>query len=102
MKNSKRTRFIFEHNKCCGIVFTSLTTRATHLELVGDLSTDLFIVALKRFITRRGQPKVIYSDNGSNFRGAEKELGNLFSKLTLIKLVKPLQIITLIGNLYDL
>ena len=44
----------------------------------------------------------MYSDNGSNFRGAEKELEIYFQKLTLIKLVKPLQIITLIGNLYHL
>ena len=51
------------------------------MELAGNLSTDLFILALKRFITRREQPKVICSDNGSNFRGAEKELGDLFSKL---------------------
>ena len=97
VKNSKRIRFTSGYNKHYGVVLTCLTTRATHLELAGDLSTDLIIPALKRFIAR-GQPKVMYSDNGSNFRGAEKEI--YFQKLTLIKLVKPLQIITLIGNLY--
>ena len=63
-------------------MFTYLTTRAPHLELAGDLSTDSFILALKRFMARRGQPKVMYSDSGSNFRGAENELGDLISKIS--------------------
>ena len=90
VKNSKRIRFTSGYNKHYGVVLTCLTTRATHLELAGDLSTDLFIPALKRFIARRGQPKVMYSDNGSNFRGAEKELGDLFSKIDFDKVSKTL------------
>ena len=90
VKNCKRTRFTSGHNKYYGVVLTCLTTRATHLELAGDLSTDLFIPALKRFIARRGQPKVMYSDNGSNFRGAEKELGDFFSKVDFDKVSKTL------------
>ena len=76
LKKSKGTRFTSGHKKRYGVVFTCLTTRATHLELAGDLSTDSFILALKTFITIRGQPKVMYSDSDSNFRGAEKELGD--------------------------
>ena len=90
VKNSKRIRFTSGYNKRYGVLLTCLTTRATHLELAGDLSTDLFIPALKRFIARRGQPKVMYSDNGSNFRGAEKELGDLFSKIDFDKVSKTL------------
>ena len=90
VKNSKRTQSTSGHNKHYGVVFTCLTTRATHLELAGGLSTDLFILALKRFSARRGQPKVMYSDNGSNFRGAEKELGDLFSKTDFDKVSKTL------------
>ena len=60
------------------------------MELAGDLSTDSFILALKRFIARRGQPKVMHSDNGSNFRGAEKELGDLSSKIDFDKVSKTL------------
>ncbi|MBM6549254.1 DUF1759 domain-containing protein [Streptococcus dysgalactiae subsp. equisimilis] len=57
-----------------GCVFTCLQTRAVHLEIVASLSTDSFIMALMRFIGRRGKPNEIYSDNGSNFIGAISEL----------------------------
>lgn len=57
-----------------GVLFTCLTTRAVHLELAGTLSTSSAIMALRRFIARRGCPAEIHSDNGTNFRGADKEL----------------------------
>ena len=49
--------------------------------MVDDLSTDHFIVALKRFIVRRGRPQNIYSDNGTNFVGANNELQQCIGKL---------------------
>ncbi|XP_062556905.1 uncharacterized protein LOC134221734 [Armigeres subalbatus] len=45
-------------------VFVCFTTKAVHLELVGDLSTQGFLAALRRFIARRGMPAHIHSDNG--------------------------------------
>lgn len=45
-----------------------------HQESQTNLLTDSFIMALRRFIARRGSPQEIYSDNGINFRGTEKEL----------------------------
>ena len=39
-----------------------------------DLSTNSFINALLRFVGRRGPPRIIYSDNGTNFRGAELDV----------------------------
>ena len=57
-----------------GALFTCLTTRAVHLELAASLSTDSAIMAIRRMIARRGTPKEIYSDNGTNFRGADTEL----------------------------
>ena len=49
-------------------------TCAVHNQLVGDLSTDTFILALRRFISRRGHPKNIFSDNETNFTGSQREL----------------------------
>lgn len=57
-----------------GCLFTCLVTRAIHIELASSLDTDAFIMALRRFSSRRGCPRTITSDNGTNFRGASKEL----------------------------
>ena len=64
-----------------GALFTCMTTRAIHLELAHTLSTDSVIMALKRFIARRGTSLYIYSDNGTNFRGAAKELNQATKEL---------------------
>ncbi|XP_075990122.1 uncharacterized protein LOC142985760 [Anticarsia gemmatalis] len=57
-----------------GALFTCLTTRAVHIELVASLSTDSAIMALRRMAARRGWPRLMYSDNATNFRGADQEL----------------------------
>ena len=54
--NVKRGRVT---EKRWGCLFTCLTTRAVHLELAGDLSTDSFIMALRRLRGRRGNPRTI-------------------------------------------
>ncbi|CAI6371658.1 unnamed protein product [Macrosiphum euphorbiae] len=53
-----------------------MVTRAIHLELVRDLSSDAFISVLFRFIARRGQCVNVYSDNGTNSIGAKKILSS--------------------------
>ncbi|GFU11358.1 integrase catalytic domain-containing protein [Trichonephila clavipes] len=53
------------------------TTKAVHIEAVGDLTTDSFIAALHRFSARRGAPRHIYSDNGTNFVGARRKLDEI-------------------------
>ena len=58
-------------------VFVSLSVKAVHLELVSDLTTDAFLACLRRFIARRGMPKLIWSDHGTNFVGAARELKEL-------------------------
>jgi len=57
-----------------GCLFSCLTTRAVHLEVAIDLSADSFIQVFRRFLARRGQPREIISDNGTNFVGTEKIL----------------------------
>ena len=49
-------------------LFTCLAIRAVHLELVKGLSAPLFLDCLKRFVVRRGKPKLILSDNAPQFR----------------------------------
>ncbi|GBO27317.1 hypothetical protein AVEN_80683-1 [Araneus ventricosus] len=58
-------------------LFTCAVYRAIHLELVRSLSSDSFNLAMRRFIARRGRPKTIYSDNGTNFKGSCNELSKL-------------------------
>jgi len=48
--------------------------RAVHVELAASLSTDSCIMAIRRMVGRRGCPERIYSDNGTNFKGADNEL----------------------------
>lgn len=57
-----------------GTIFTCMTTRAIHIELISSLSSDAFILALTCFIGRRGHPAEVFCDNGTNFRGADNEL----------------------------
>ena len=50
-------------------------TRAVHLKLLSDMSVEAFLAGFSRFCSRRGTPRVIlFSDNGSNFVGANKKL----------------------------
>ena len=57
-----------------GRLFTCLNTRAVHIEIAHSMDTDSFVNCLLRFIARRGQPKMIRSDNGRNFVSGEREL----------------------------
>ncbi|GAB0089341.1 hypothetical protein DMENIID0001_038640 [Sergentomyia squamirostris] len=55
-------------------VFVCMSVKAVHLELVSSLETQAFLAALRRFVARRSIPHSIYSDNGTNFTGTDKEL----------------------------
>ena len=57
-----------------GCIFTCLAIRAIHIEVAHSLSTASFISAMERFMARRGEPKEVFSDNGTNFVGAQQEL----------------------------
>jgi len=62
-------------------VFVSFSTRAIHLGAVKYLTSVAFIACLRRFMSRRGKCKRIYSDNGTNFVGAQKELNSYLEKI---------------------
>ncbi len=55
-------------------LFTCLTTPAVHFEIVPSMDTYRCVMGIERVIARRGAPVIIWSDNGTNFVGAEKEL----------------------------
>ena len=60
-------------------VFVCFCTRAVHLELVSDKTTNACLAAIDRFVDRRGLPLHLYSDNGSNFIGAKNRLENFYA-----------------------
>ncbi|XP_037828693.1 uncharacterized protein LOC119616432 [Lucilia sericata] len=62
------------HEKRWGVIFTCLTVRAIHIEVSHSLDTSSCIMSIKNFISRRGTLREIYSDNGTNFKAAEKLL----------------------------
>ena len=57
-----------------GFLFTCLTTRAVHFEVVPSMDTSSCVMGIERFCARRGTPSVIWSDNGTNFVASENEL----------------------------
>ncbi|CAG7832296.1 unnamed protein product [Allacma fusca] len=59
-------------------VYVCFATKAVHLEMVSSLSTEAFLSAFRRFSSSRGLPAVLYSDNGTNFVGAKRELQEIF------------------------
>lgn len=65
-----------------GIIFKCLTTRAVHLDLLTAIDTDAFLMALRRFIARRGTPAELFSDQGTNFKGGERELREAFTRMS--------------------
>ena len=62
-------------------LFTCLATRAVHLEIAYGLSTDSFLNAFYSMASRRGLPDEVYSDNGTNFVGADRELQALLAQV---------------------
>ncbi|XP_055588828.1 uncharacterized protein LOC129741146 [Uranotaenia lowii] len=61
-------------------LFTCLTVRAVHLEVAYSLSTESCISCVRRFVGRRGSPMEFFTDNGTNFQGAERALRDQISQ----------------------
>ncbi|XP_062704637.1 uncharacterized protein LOC115265178 [Aedes albopictus] len=63
------------------VLFTCMTSRAVHLEVVPSLDTNSCIMAIRCFMSIRGLPQCIMTDNGTNFTGADQELKKLVRTL---------------------
>lgn len=72
--------------KCYGVLFNCMSTRAVHIDLVDDYSTEAFLLALRRFTSLRGYPAKLYSDNGPQLVAAREELQNMTKKWNLKEL----------------
>lgn len=64
------------------LLFTCAVTRALHLEVVPSMSTESFLLAFRRFISRRGLCSKIYSDNAKSFKKANCELQKIWKSIS--------------------
>ncbi|XP_031788869.1 uncharacterized protein LOC116417892 [Nasonia vitripennis] len=64
-------------------IFVCIVVRAVHIEVVSDLSTA-FLAAFRRFTARRGLCRMVFSDNGTNFKGAATEIDRLFQRASSV------------------
>lgn len=71
-----------------GALFTCLTVRAVHIEVVNSLNTSSCIIAIRNFICRRGTPREFFSDNGTNFVSAEKEIREAVKEIDKNELIR--------------
>ena len=55
-------------------LYTCAVTRAVHLELVWDLTSEAFTRSFRRFVSTRGMCRIVYTDNAKTFEKSEKDL----------------------------
>ncbi|XP_068712888.1 uncharacterized protein [Montipora foliosa] len=63
-----------ESSKVYVCLFTCASTRAVHLEMTRGLGIQAFLLAFRRFTTRRGLPATLNSDNAKTFKWSCKEI----------------------------
>ena len=78
---ARRTRGGVAQNKRWAVMFTCLTVRAIHIEIIESMDTSSFINALRRFLALRGPVSQFHSDCGPNFVGAQNELKAAFGQM---------------------
>ncbi|XP_062704301.1 uncharacterized protein LOC134286665 [Aedes albopictus] len=73
-----------------GVLITCLTVRAIHLEVAHSLTADSCIMALRNFMARRGVPTRIFSDRGTNFVAASKELEAALKEMNQERVIREI------------
>ena len=71
-----------------GCLYTCFSTRAIHIEVLSNLETDTFINGFVRFVSRRGYPQKVWSDNGTHLEGARSELSKSLRDFARGKVVR--------------
>lgn len=74
---------VTDNLKRWGVLFTCLTTRAIHLELVHSLSGE------ENMVNRRGPVRVIRSDHGTNLVWAATNFKSKFGRHVTWKFIPP-------------
>ena len=74
-----------------GCLFTCLTIRAVYLDATPSFEADYFIMILHQFVSRRGPPKEIWSDRGTNSVGANREFKESIARWNEEKIDPQLQ-----------
>ena len=78
--------YVQEHNQELKVyicLFTCATSRAIHLEVVDDLSVDMFLLSFRRFASRRSLPNIMVYDNAYTYQSVSEELLKLFKSQEL-------------------
>lgn len=79
--SARQTRGGIANSKRWAVLFTCLTTRAIHIEVIESMDTSCFINALRRFLALRGPAVQLRSDCGTNFVGARNELQSCLNEM---------------------
>ncbi|KHJ89020.1 integrase core domain protein, partial [Oesophagostomum dentatum] len=69
-----------DNSKLYICLYTCLTTRAVHLEVVENMSAGAFLNSFTRFISRRGVPRLIRTDCGTNFKLGQQIIQQMFDQ----------------------
>lgn len=64
------------------IVFVCMATKAIHLGVCANFTTDAFLAEFQWFVSRRGIPKMVRSNIGANLAGVSKVLREAWGRLT--------------------
>ena len=73
-----------------GVLFTCMSSRAVHIETANSLSTDAFLNAYRRFVSRRGPVRVLRSDRGTNFVGGKRAMEEALDEMDNDKIHREL------------
>lgn len=76
----ERYKSVSSTRKAWIAIFVCMVTRAIHIDVVTEQSSIAFIMCYERFISRRGHCNKLYSDNGTNFKGAFREIKSAFKE----------------------